>query len=147
VQGFAPDLVHRDENRLPADQSSRGWKAGKAIQQACLGAVLLGVAILFAPVAVITVLSAIAVAQLVLKGLVKGAAALCVGGQTDPSPLYSNLPLPIITLMIPRYSERAIAEHPLTRLEALITRASGGMSASCSRTTMRPPAGRFAAPI
>jgi hypothetical protein len=146
VQGFAPDLVHRDENRLPADQSSRGWKAGKAIQQACLGAVLLGVATLVARVAVITVLSAIAVAQLALKGLVKGV-ALCAGGPTDPSPLYSNLPLPIITLMIPRYSERAIAEHPLTRLEALITRASGGMSASCSRTTMRPPAGRFAAPI
>lgn len=146
MQGFAPDLVHRDENRLPADQSSRGWKAGKAIQQACLGAVLLGVATLVAPVAVITVLSAIAVAQLALKGLVEGV-ALCVGGPTDPSPLYSNLPLPIITLIIPRYSERAIAEHPLTRLEALITRASGWMSASCSRTTMRPPAGRFAAPI
>lgn len=118
VHSFAADLTHRAETRLPDAQSSRSWQSGRAMQATCLGAVLLGGLTLLAPVAVITALSALAVILLVLSGAVKAAAALCGVGPPQPPPRGSG-PLPVITLLIPLYRERAIAEHLLTRLEAL----------------------------
>ncbi|WP_394155199.1 glycosyltransferase family 2 protein [Loktanella salsilacus] len=118
VQGFAADLTDRAETRLPAGQSSRNWQSGRVMQFTCLGVALLAGLALLAPVTLITALSALAVALLVLSGAVKAAAALCGAGAPQPPPACDG-PLPVITLLIPLYRERAIAEHLLTRLESL----------------------------
>ena len=116
---FQPDLVAYAETRLPLHRSSRNWNARKALVGTLAATcAMIGLTIL-SPTAVLTVLTIVAVALLLLIGAVKTAAA-CFGHA--PVPPADRLPqgeLPLITLLIPLYREKAIAEHLLTRLEAL----------------------------
>ncbi|SEN42326.1 Glycosyltransferase, catalytic subunit of cellulose synthase and poly-beta-1,6-N-acetylglucosamine synthase [Loktanella fryxellensis] len=129
----AADLVIRAETRLPAGQSSRNWRAGRAMAAMAAGtAALLGAAIA-SPATLLAVLSALAVVLLAVNGAVKVAAALAGLRAPIPVPIPAHLhgpspgdgsfvdagPLPVITLLIPLYRERAIAEHLLARLKAL----------------------------
>ncbi len=120
ARDFGADLVRRAETRLPAADSCRGWRAGRAMGWVVVAALALVAATVAAPVAVITAFSALAVVLLVLTGGIKVAAALS-GLRTDAAPSLASPdgPLPIITLLVPLYRERAIADHLLTRLEAL----------------------------
>ncbi|WP_237063148.1 glycosyltransferase family 2 protein [Loktanella sp. M215] len=120
ARDFGADLVRRAETRLPAADSCRDWRAGRAMGWVVVAAFALVAATVAAPVAVITAFSALAVVLLVLTGGIKVAAALS-GLRTDAAPSVASPdgPLPIITLLVPLYRERAIADHLLTRLEAL----------------------------
>ncbi|MBU2357768.1 MAG: glycosyltransferase [Alphaproteobacteria bacterium] len=120
ARDFGADLVRRAETRLPAADSCRSWRAGRAMGWVVVAALALVAATVAAPVAVITAFSALAVVLLVLTGGIKVAAALS-GLRTDAAPSLASPdgPLPIITLLVPLYRERAIADHLLTRLEAL----------------------------
>ncbi len=129
---FKADLVHRAENRLADAESSRGRHAGRAMWLTTVIALGLLALTLIAPIVVLTALSALAVSLLVLTGAVKTAAAL--SGFLVPAAVgvtESPLTLPIITLLIPLYREKAIAEHLLTRLEALDYPPGQSRLASC----------------
>ncbi|MFZ3580769.1 glycosyltransferase family 2 protein [Loktanella sp. DJP18] len=119
ARAFGADLVQRAETRLPASQSSRGWRTGPAMVLSMLLVSALAITAVTAPVTLLSVLSIIAVALLVLTGTIKAAAAL-IGSGPDPVPVTAEADmLPVITLLIPLYREGAIADHLLTRLEAL----------------------------
>ena len=119
ARDFGKNLVVRAETRLPAGHSSRGWRAGRTMAATCAASLALLTATLIAPVAVLTTLCAVAVALLALSSLIKGAAALAGRRPPPPPPETPETALPVITLLIPLYRERAIADHLLTRLEAL----------------------------
>ena len=119
ARDFGPDLVRRAEQRLPVSDSCRGWRAGRVLRRIILAAALLVAAIVVAPATVITAFSALAVLLLVLTGGIKVAAALSGLRQNHVPPPDTAGTLPIITLLVPLYRERAIADHLLTRLEAL----------------------------
>jgi len=77
------------------------------------------VAAAIAPVTLLSVLSIVAVVLLVLTCTIKTAAALVATGPDAVPVIAEGTVLPVITLLIPLYRERAIADHLLTRLEAL----------------------------
>ncbi len=116
---FATALVDRAETRLPLQDSSRGWQTQRALGMALSLLVLFSLAFFAAPLMMVTVLTALAVVLLVLSGAIKGAAALVSGAPPDPPPRLPPDRLPVITLLIPLYREKAVADHLLTRLEAL----------------------------
>ena len=116
---FGRALVQRAETRLPAEHSSRSWQSGRVMAGTLgLGLTLLTAGIM-APLTLISVLSIVAVVLLVVTTAIKAAAAM-VGRGPVPVPVPDgDSTLPVITLLIPLYREREIADHLLTRLEAL----------------------------
>ena len=116
---FSQSLVHRAETRLPAHQSSRSWSAGRCLIVGVLCTVALAAMAILAPATLLTVLSAVAVFLLVLTTAIKAAAAIVGRGPAAVPVPPTDTALPIITLLIPLYREREIADHLLTRLEAL----------------------------
>lgn len=117
---FGRDLVNRAETRLPADQSSRSWRSGRTMVASLTVALSVCATAIAAPVTLLAALSVVAVILLVVTTAIKAAAAI-VGRRPAPPPAAptTDASLPIITLLIPLYRERAIAEHLLTRLESL----------------------------
>lgn len=119
ARGYGAALVSRAETRLPAGQSSRNWHARRALAaMLSLGAAML-LALWLAPVALLAVLCGLAVALLAITTALKIAAAIAGPAATPPTRLAQPHDLPIITLLVPLYKEREIADHLLTRLEAL----------------------------
>ena len=116
---FGRALVHRAETRLPEEHSSRNWRSGRVMAGAFAMGVSLLAAAIAAPLTLIGVLSIVAVVLLVLTTAIKAAAAIVGRGAASVSVPDGDNTLPVITLLIPLYREREIADHLLARLEAL----------------------------
>ena len=118
----AARLVEHAETRLPAADSSRGWSSART-RRLGVAAALAGIAALTAwPVGTVVAVCTLAVAMLALSAALKGAAMIAaLTASTDDSVGPATLPraLPVITLLVPLYQEREIADHLVTRLEAL----------------------------
>lgn len=113
-------LVRRAEHRVAVADSSRNWNARRALFGTVFTLICLGILAYFAPVAVLLTFTTIAVVLMLLTSILKLCAALI--GRPVPHPDRKDLAkgrLPVITLLIPLHHERAIAEHLLTRLEAM----------------------------
>ncbi len=119
---FASHLVRRAENRVPRDESCRRWAAPAAIRLALLVVTILLTAAILAPITTFTIMTGLTVLIMTLSTGVKTAAAI-VGRAAlpdGPAPEPASLArLPVITLLIPLYREKAIADHLLARLEAI----------------------------
>ncbi len=119
---FASHLIRRAENRVPRDESCRTWAAPTAMRLAILLVSALLAAAIFAPVTTLTVMIGLTVLILALSTGIKTAAAIVgrKGLPTSQSAQGATLArLPVITVLIPLYHEKAIAEHLLNRLEAI----------------------------
>ena len=116
---FHADLVTHAETRLPLSKSSRNWNARWALVGTLAAVSGLIALTIVSPMTVLTVLTILAVVCLLLNGAVKVAAACFGNAPVAPPDRLPQADLPLITLLIPLYRERAIAEHLLTRLEAL----------------------------
>ena len=116
---FGRALVQRAETRLPAEHSSRNWRSGRVLAGTLVMGLSLLAATLATPLAVISMLSIIAVLLLVLTTAIKASAAIVGRGPVAVPVPDGDSALPVITLLIPLYREREIADHLLTRLEAL----------------------------
>ena len=115
-------LVEHAETRLPATDSSRGWSSAMMLRIGLAALILVGATLLAWPVATVVALCTLAVAMLALSALLKGAAMIAaITTPTDDSVGPATLPraLPVITLLVPLYREREIADQLVTRLEAL----------------------------
>ena len=119
---FASHLIRRAENRVRSDESCRNWKASTALRLSLLLAAALILAAVLAPLATFAAITVLTVVLMTLSTGVKTAAAI-IGRKGLPDGPGSDdvtlARLPIITLLIPLYQEKAIAEHLLTRLEAI----------------------------
>ena len=119
---FGHQMIRRAEARVPADKSCRNWRAPTALRAGAILALGLVALTTTYPLTTLTGLMVLTVAILTVSTALKIAAALIGrnGLQTDPAP-HDATParLPVITILIPLFRERAIAQHLLTRLEAL----------------------------
>ena len=113
-------LVHRAEHRVADADSCRDWDAARALQIACVAGLSLIVAAVLAPMVLVTSLIGVALFLMFVTASLK-LTALCAGSSypkiSAESPIHGRWP--VITLLIPLYKEKEIAEHLLTRLEAL----------------------------
>ncbi len=119
---FATQLVRRAETRVPDAESCRNWAAPAALRLAIVLASLLLLTAFTAPVLTFTILTALTVLLLTLATGVKAAAAIVCRAPLPEGPgAHDATParLPVITLLIPLYREKAIADHLLNRLEAI----------------------------
>ncbi len=120
--GFGSQLVRRAETRVRDVESCRNWHAPTAMKAGlCLvfGTIL---AFVLAPVTALAALIGFTVLVLALSTGVKVAAALIGRHGVAPQPARNAATparLPVITLLIPLFREREIADHLLTRLEAI----------------------------
>ena len=120
--GHVADLTKRAENRVPDAFSSRTWNARLML----IGAVIVALAsiVMFAlsPLTGFVVLSVWAIITLAANTLLKAAAAI-VGVFSRPTDA-DTLPidpqeLPIFTILIPLYKEKAIASQLLDRIKLI----------------------------
>lgn len=115
-----PPLVAAAEAKVPQHESCRLWNPRLAL---AIGLALFSVtlvAAMLAPRLLFAVLVGWAVLTLLLNTLLR-AVIVCIGWHNAPNPPQTITParLPVITMLVPLYNERAIAEHLLTRLKAL----------------------------
>ena len=117
---YETTLVARAESRVALEESSRGWRAGRALRLTLAGLTILASLTWLWPGIVLLVLTGLASALMILTGLLKLTAAI-IGRPPQALPLPDPLEcrLPVITLLVPLYHEKAIADHLLSRLEAL----------------------------
>ena len=119
---YGARLVEYAETRLPAADSSRGWSSALMLRIGLAVLLTGGAALLAWPVATVVGLCTLAVGILALSALLKGAAMIAaITTPTDDTVGPATLPraLPVITLLVPLYREREIADQLVTRLEAL----------------------------
>lgn len=121
-------LAGRAESRVEPDESCRSWNAGPVLRTAAAAAIALVATLLFAPALAFAVLAGWAIATLVVNSALKFAAALIY--LRDRRPAAARQPgsvpggpgflrLPTVSLLVPLYRERAIAERLVKRLSAL----------------------------
>ena len=117
---FGGDLIRRAETRVPASESCRTWRSGFALGVGLLLIAVIVASASLAPRAVFALLTGWAMLTL-LSGTALKATAAVIGHRSRPDMLAPATPvrLPVITMLVPLYNEKAIAEHLLTRLRAL----------------------------
>ena len=113
-------LVDAAENRVPAMESCRDWNTRRAFGFGLGTAVLLSVALVTMPQALIAILTAWAIVTLILTTALRATAAF-IGWRARPvkAPNVTPARLPVISVLVPLYNETAIADHLLARLRAL----------------------------
>jgi len=122
VKGFSDELTTRAENRVPDAVSSRTWNARLTLTLG-IGFIAAALAVFNAsPLSGFALLSLWAVITLAANTLLKAAAAI-VGVFSNPTdsailPLRAER-LPVITVLIPLFREKAIAQHLLKRLRQI----------------------------
>ena len=115
------ELVARAETRVSAENSCRGLTGGRtSLAYIGVAAVLGLTATLFAPWGVLALLTVITLTTLLASTLLKGLALLAhlTAPRRQPLPL-ARSDLPLISLLVPLYKEREIADHLLARLAEL----------------------------
>ncbi|SEQ56651.1 Type II secretion system (T2SS), protein E, N-terminal domain [Loktanella sp. DSM 29012] len=120
IASCSHDLAIRAETRLDAADSSRDWHRGRATLWGA--SVMAGLATLawLAPGWLVTTLCLISIGLMLMATALKSAAAIAglFPASFPPRPGPQAV-LPVITLLIPLYDERDIADHLIARLEAL----------------------------
>ncbi|KQI69001.1 hypothetical protein AN189_08585 [Loktanella sp. 3ANDIMAR09] len=120
IAACSHDLAMRAETRLDAADSSRNWHSGRATLWGA--STLLGLAALawLAPGWLVTMLCLISIGLMLVATALKSAAAIAgLAPVSRPPHSAPQAALPVITLLIPLYDERDIADHLIARLEAL----------------------------
>ncbi|WP_322889575.1 MULTISPECIES: glycosyltransferase [unclassified Yoonia] len=117
---YGPSLAAAAESCVPAAESCRNWNARRA---AVVASALLAVVVAWAavdPSSLIVALSLWAIGVLSVTTLLKVTAAI-IGLRAAPRqlPPVAEADLPVITMLVPLYREKAIASHLLVRLAAV----------------------------
>jgi cellulose synthase/poly-beta-1,6-N-acetylglucosamine synthase-like glycosyltransferase len=117
---FSQQLVSRAENRVPDHVSSRTWNTRNACLYGLSVLITLYVAFMLSPTVTLGVLTGIALmtllGQTVMKLIAIAFAFRRHNVTHDPHP---TQPLPTITVLVPLYKEKEIADHLLKRLRAI----------------------------
>lgn len=117
---FGPTLAAEAETCVPQQDSCRSWNTGRLSRIAGLLAVFLLGCAYFVPNGLIVALTLWAVGVLAITTLLKVSAASIGLRPPPPQPRpVAESDLPVITMLIPLYREKAIASHLLVRLAAL----------------------------
>ncbi|KJZ21034.1 glycosyl transferase [Loktanella sp. S4079] len=117
---FTAELVTDAETKTPLDESCRNWNPVRAFWTGTALIVAVIMTSWFAPLAALTILMGWAVITLILTtGLKATAAFLGMRTKDQKHAQVSPARLPVITMLVPLYNEKAIAEHLLARLSAL----------------------------
>ncbi len=121
TQYCAGTLTHQAENRVSDDESSRHWNIRWTLIGSLLFISILAGGFATAPTLTFAVLALWAITVLVLQTGLKSLAAFVTWRDRDKSRDKQGTPtrLPVITMMVPLYNERAIAHHLLARLKAV----------------------------
>ena len=121
ARGFATTLCRAAEQRLPAAESSRNWDAARAGKWGAAVLAAVALAGIVTPAATFIALTALVCTFLFAGSVLKLAAAIAAlrGPPDPPGEPVALVRLPVITLLIPLFKEREIADHLLSRLEAL----------------------------
>ncbi len=116
-----PAMVARAEARVPLSHSCRGWDPRRLRRRAAGLGLGLALALALAPGWVLALICAWVVLTLALSAALKLATAV-IALATPPAiatPTAAAVRQPVVSLLVPLYRERQIAEHLLARLERL----------------------------
>lgn len=114
-------LTHHAETMVPLDLSSRSWNTQRMLMGLLVAAVVVATASVVAGAKLLVMLCMITIVILLMNSILKAAAAVaCYSAR--PLPRLQFLPsskLPVITLLVPLFREKEIAQHLLERLNQL----------------------------
>ncbi len=121
------DLVRRAETRVEANESCRDWSAPAAARYALAAILFLAAFLIIAPRAAFVGLCALAFVALAVNTSLKLAAAIAMargsGGRslvfTSSRHKQGMMKLPVVSILVPLYREKAIAGRLIRRLSRL----------------------------
>ncbi len=118
-------LAGRAETRVAASESCRTWQTGRTLRFGLAAIASVAALLLLSPTLVFTLLALWATLTLLVNSALKAGAAIIfrqTGGRDpalSPQPAAAPLRLPTVSILVPLYKEREIAQRLVRRLEAL----------------------------
>lgn len=117
-----PALARAAEARVAGAESCRGWDYRKAQMRALTALAVIAALLIVAPVGTLALVTAWAVLTLALSTALKVAATV-IHLRSPAAPRFAANPvparLPVVSILVPLFRERAIASHLLARLSAI----------------------------
>ena len=127
IEVFREPLIHQAETRVPAKESCRAWDPKRMMRYTLALLISFLACSIVAPTATFTALCAVAIFTLVMNmglKIVTSASQIMPHiarrkKQTQPCPSTTTFRLPVVSIMVPLFKEREVAQHLVRRLKRL----------------------------